>query len=185
MLEVEPRVWQGPEGLREIYVPGTGGVQVPLAAFATVRQGQSPLSVNHQGQFPAATISFNLAPGVALSQAAEAIETARRDIGLPRDIRGAFAGTAQAYKDSLKNQPLLLLAALVTVYIVLGILYESTIHPLTILSTLPSAGLGAVAALLAFHLELTIIAIIGIILLIGIVKKNGILLVDFAMVFGN
>jgi len=181
VLEVEPRVWQGPEGLREIYVPGTGGVQVPLAAFATVRQGQSPLSVNHQGQFPAATISFNLAPGVALSQAAEAIETARRDIGLPRDIRGAFAGTAQAYKDSLKNQPLLLLAALVTVYIVLGILYESTIHPLTILSTLPSAGLGAVAALLAFHLELTIIAIIGIILLIGIVKKNGILLVDFAM----
>ena len=136
-LEVEPRYGRGPEGLREIYVPGTGGVQVPLAAFATVRQGQSPLSVNHQGQFPAATISFNLAPGVALSQAAEAIETARRDIGLPRDIRGAFAGTAQAYKDSLKNQPLLLLAALVTVYIVLGILYESTIHPLTILSTLP------------------------------------------------
>ena len=181
VLEVEPRVWQGPDGLREIYVPGADGAQVPLASFATVKTSQSPLSVSHQGQFPAATISFNLAPGVALSQAADAIETARRDLGLPRNIRGAFAGTAQAYKDSLKNQPLLLLAALVTVYIVLGILYESTIHPLTILSTLPSAGLGAVAALLAFHLELTIIAIIGIILLIGIVKKNGIMLVDFAV----
>jgi len=181
VLEVEPRVWQGPGGLREIYVPGSGNAQVPLAAFATVREGLSPLSVSHQGQFPAATISFSLAPGVALSQAAASIEEARRDMGLPRDIRGTFAGTAQAYKDSLKNQPLLLLAALVTVYIVLGVLYESTIHPLTILSTLPSAGLGAVAALLAFRLELTIIAVIGIILLIGIVKKNGIMLVDFAI----
>jgi len=139
------------------------------------------LSVSHQGQFPAATISFNLSPGTALSQAAAAIEAARRDVGLPDDIRGAFAGTAQAFKSSLQNQPLLLLAALITVYIVLGILYESTIHPLTILSTLPSAGLGAVAALLAFRLELSIIAIIGIILLIGIVKKNGIMMVDFAL----
>lgn len=181
VLEVEPRVWQSPEGLSEIYVPGANGAQVPLASVATLRTGEAPLSVNHQGQFPAATISFNLAPGTALSQAAAAIEAARRDMGLPDDIRGAFAGTAQAFKSSLQNQPLLLLAALVTVYIVLGILYESTIHPLTILSTLPSAGLGAVAALLAFRLELSIIAIIGIILLIGIVKKNGIMMVDFAL----
>ena len=181
VLEVEPRVWQGPDGLREIYVPGTGGKQIPLAAVARVRQSETPLSVNHQGQFPAATISFNLAPGVALSEASAAIETATRAIGLPTSVRGTFAGTAQAFQDSLKNQPLLLLAALLAVYIVLGILYESTIHPLTILSTLPSAGLGAVAALWASHLELSIIAIIGIILLIGIVKKNGIMMVDFAL----
>jgi multidrug efflux pump len=181
VLEVEPRVWQSPEGLSEIYVPGANGAQVPLASVATLRTGEAPLSVSHQGQFPAATISFNLSPGTALSQAAAAIETARRDVGLPDDIRGAFAGTAQAFKSSLQNQPLLLLAALITVYIVLGILYESTIHPLTILSTLPSAGLGAVAALLVFRLELSIIAIIGIILLIGIVKKNGIMMVDFAL----
>jgi hydrophobe/amphiphile efflux-1 (HAE1) family protein len=181
VLEVEPRVWQDATGLREIYVPGKGGVQVPLSAIATIRDDLSPLSVNHQGQFPAATVSFNLAPGTALSQAAAAIEAARRDIGVPREIQGAFAGTAQAFKSSLKNQPLLLLAALLAVYIVLGILYESTIHPLTILSTLPSAGLGAVAALFAFRLDLSIIAIIGIILLIGIVKKNGIMMVDFAL----
>jgi multidrug efflux pump len=181
VLEVEPRVWQSPQGLREIYVPGKDGVQVPLSSFATIREDRAPLSVNHQGQFPAATVSFNLTPGTALSQAAAAIETARQDIGIPRDIQGMFAGTAQAFKDSLRNQPLLLLAALVAVYIVLGILYESTIHPLTILSTLPSAGLGAVAALFAFQLDLSIIAIIGIILLIGIVKKNGIMMVDFAL----
>jgi len=181
VLEVEPRVWKSPEGLREIYVPGTGGKQIPLAAVATVRPGETPLSVSHQGQFPAATISFNLAPGVALSEASAAIEAATRAIGLPTAVRGSFAGTAQAFQDSLKNQPLLLLAALIAVYIVLGILYESTIHPLTILSTLPSAGLGAVAALWASHLELSIIAVIGIILLIGIVKKNGIMMVDFAL----
>jgi len=181
VLEVESRVWQGPEGLREIYVPGNGGKQIPLASIATIRQSEAALSVNHQGQFPAATISFNLAPGVALSDASAAIETATRSLGVPLSVRGSFAGTAQAFEASLRNQPLLLLAALIAVYIVLGILYESTIHPLTILSTLPSAGLGAVAALMAFHLELSIIAIIGIILLIGIVKKNGIMMVDFAL----
>jgi multidrug efflux pump len=182
VLEVEPRVWQGPEGLRDIYVPGTGGKQIPLAAVATIRPSEAPLSVNHQGQFPAATISFNLAPGVALSEASAAIEAATRSMSLPGSMRGTFAGTAQAFESSLRSQPLLLLAALMAVYIVLGVLYESTIHPLTILSTLPSAGLGAVAALLAFRLDLTLIAIIGIILLIGIVKKNGIMMVDFALV---
>ncbi len=181
VLEVEPRVWQGPEGLREIYVPGADGRQVPLSAFVKVGSRPTALSVNHQGQFPAVTLSFNLPPGVALSQAVSAIEAASREIGMPQDIRGSFAGTAQAFQASLQSQPLLLLAALVTVYIVLGILYESTIHPLTILSTLPSAGLGAVAALMAFRMDLSIIAIIGIILLIGIVKKNGIMLVDFAL----
>jgi multidrug efflux pump len=181
VLEVEPRVWQSPEGLQEIYVPGSDGKQIPLASIATIRQSEAALSVNHQGQFPAATISFNLAPGVALSQASAAIETATRAMGLPSSMRGSFAGTAQAFEASLKSQPLLLLAALIAVYIVLGVLYESTIHPLTILSTLPSAGLGAVAALMAFRMELTIIAIIGIILLIGIVKKNGIMMVDFAL----
>uniref|UniRef100_I2Q3Q5 Cation/multidrug efflux pump n=1 Tax=Desulfovibrio sp. U5L TaxID=596152 RepID=I2Q3Q5_9BACT len=182
VLEVEPRVWQSPEGLKEIYVPGAGGRQIPLASVATIRQSEAALSVNHQGQFPAATISFNLAPGVALSQAAAAIEASSRELGLPLSVRGSFAGTAQAFASSLRSQPLLLLAALITVYIVLGVLYESTVHPLTILSTLPSAGLGAVAALMAFGLDLSIIAIIGIILLIGIVKKNGIMMVDFALV---
>jgi multidrug efflux pump len=181
VLEVSPRVWQGPEGLREIYVKGRDGKQIPLASVATFRQSDAALSVNHQGQFPAATISFNLAPGVALSEASAVIEAATRNLGLPSSVRGTFAGTAEAFKSSLSSQPLLLLAALVAVYIVLGVLYESTIHPLTILSTLPSAGLGAVAALMAFNMDLTIIAVIGIILLIGIVKKNGIMLVDFAL----
>ncbi|EFL49976.1 acriflavin resistance protein [Solidesulfovibrio fructosivorans JJ]] len=181
VLEVSPRIWQSPEGLRKIYVAGTDGKQIPLASVARFRQSEAALSVNHQGQFPAATISFNLAPGVALSQAAQAIEAATRALHLPSSVRGSFAGTAEAFKSSLSTQPLLLLAALIAVYIVLGILYESTIHPLTILSTLPSAGLGAVAALMAFRMDLTIIAVIGIILLIGIVKKNGIMLVDFAL----
>jgi multidrug efflux pump len=181
VLEATPRSLQGPEGLRDIHVPGTGGKQIPLSAVATIRQSEAALSVNHQGQFPAATISFNLTPGASLSQAASAIDAAVSALGLPTSVRGSFAGTAQAFESTTRTQPLLLLAALVAVYIVLGILYESTIHPLTILSTLPSAGLGAVAALMAVHLELTIIAIIGIILLIGIVKKNGIMMVDFAL----
>ncbi|UJX42845.1 efflux RND transporter permease subunit [Desulfovibrio sp. JY] len=181
VLEVTPRDLQAPEGLRKIYVAGKDGVQVPLASVARFRPSEAALSVNHQGQFPAATISFNLAPGVALSQASTAIEAATRTLHLPSSVRGSFAGTAEAFKSSLSTQPLLLLAALIAVYIVLGILYESTVHPLTILSTLPSAGLGAVAALWAFHMDLTIIAVIGIILLIGIVKKNGIMLVDFAL----
>ncbi len=181
VLEGAPRVLEGPEGLRDIHVAGRGGAQVPLSAVATIRRSEAALSVNHQGQFPAATISFNLSPGASLSQAATAIEAAVATLGLPASVRGSFAGTAQAFEATTRTQPLLLLAALVAVYIVLGILYESTIHPLTILSTLPSAGLGAVAALMACKLDLTIIAIIGVILLIGIVKKNGIMMVDFAL----
>lgn len=181
VLEGAPRVLEGPEGLRDIHVAGRGGTQVPLSAVATIRRSEAALSVNHQGQFPAATISFNLSPGASLSQAATAIEAAVATLGLPASVRGSFAGTAQAFEATTRTQPLLLLAALVAVYIVLGILYESTIHPLTILSTLPSAGLGAVAALMACKLDLTIIAIIGVILLIGIVKKNGIMMVDFAL----
>ncbi|MFP5259100.1 MAG: efflux RND transporter permease subunit [Acidobacteriota bacterium] len=181
VLDAEKRVWASPEGLRQIYVPGEGGKQVPLASVASVHEAATPLSVQHQGQFPAATISFNLAPGVSLSQASAAIDAAVAAMGLPKTIRTTYAGTAQAFGESLKNQPYLLLAALLAVYIVLGVLYESTVHPLTILSTLPSAGLGAVAALWAYGLDLSIIAVIGIILLIGIVKKNGIMMVDFAL----
>ncbi|MYL82885.1 multidrug transporter subunit MdtC [Desulfovibrio aerotolerans] len=181
VLDTEKRIWSSPEGLRQIYVPGTDGKQIPLATVASVHEAQTPLSVQHQGQFPAATISFNLAPGVSLSQASAAIDAAVAAMGVPKTIRTTYAGTAQAFGESLKNQPYLLLAALLAVYIVLGVLYESTIHPLTILSTLPSAGLGAVAALWVFGLDLSIIAVIGIILLIGIVKKNGIMMVDFAL----
>jgi multidrug efflux pump len=181
VLDADPRVWASPEGLRHVYLPGNDGKQIPLATIAKVEDKLTPLSVFHQGQFPSATISFNLAPGVSLSQAADAISQAVAGLGLPASIRTTFAGTAQAFGDSLKNQPLLILAALVAVYIVLGVLYESAIHPITILSTLPSAGLGGVAALMAFKLDLSIIAVIGIVLLIGIVKKNGIMMVDFAL----
>jgi multidrug efflux pump subunit AcrB len=139
------------------------------------------LAVNHQGQIPSATISFNLPPGVALSNAVDAIEKVQREIGFPASIRGDFAGTAQAFQDSLTNEPILIAAALIIVYIVLGVLYESLLHPLTILSTLPSAGLGALVALLAAHSELDVISLIGIILLIGIVKKNAIMMIDFAI----
>jgi multidrug efflux pump len=141
----------------------------------------APLIISHQGQFPAVTISFNLAPGVSLGEAVKAIDAATQQIGLPPSIRGSFQGTAQAFQASLANEPLLILAALVTVYIVLGILYESYIHPLTILSTLPSAGVGAILALFIFRMELSVIALIGIILLIGIVKKNAIMMIDFAL----
>jgi multidrug efflux pump len=181
VLDAEPRIWTTPEGLRHIHVPGSDGVQVPLASIARVAENLTPLSVFHQGQFPSATLSFNLAPGVSLSQAADAITEAVSGLGLPATIRTTFAGTAQALGDSLKNQPLLILAALLAVYIVLGVLYESAVHPITILSTLPSAGLGGVAALWVFKLDLSIIAVIGIVLLIGIVKKNGIMMVDFAL----
>jgi multidrug efflux pump len=154
---------------------------VPLSSITHSTESASPLVINRQGQFPAVTTSFNLAPGVSLGKAVAAIETAMKDLGLPASIRGSFQGTAQAFKASLTNEPLLILAALITVYIVLGVLYESFIHPVTILSTLPSAGVGAVLALMVFKTELSVIAIIGIILLIGIVKKNGIMMVDFAL----
>ncbi|HXW83454.1 MAG TPA: efflux RND transporter permease subunit, partial [Candidatus Binataceae bacterium] len=155
--------------------------QVPLSAFTHFQRTNTPLQVNHQGQFPAVTLSFNLATGVSLGQAVDAIEAMERKVGLPPTIRGGFQGTAQAFQESLKNEPLLILAALLSVYIVLGILYESYIHPITILSTLPSAGVGALLFLMLFHYDLSIIALIGIILLIGIVKKNAIMMVDFAL----
>lgn len=181
VMEVEPRYWQNPETLRDIYVFSSNGTEVPLSAFTHYEPTSTTLAVNHQGQFPAVTISFNLALGVALGQAVDAIETTTRKMGLPAGIQGSFQGTAQAFQTSLANEPLLILAALVAVYIVLGVLYESYIHPVTILSTLPSAGVGALLVLLISRTELSIIALIGIILLIGIVKKNAIMMVDFAL----
>jgi len=181
VMEVAPQYWASPETLDDIWVRSTTGKAVPLSAFARFAPSTTALAVNHQGQFPAVTISFNLAPGVALGDAVTAITDATRTMGMPAGIRGSFMGTAQAFQASLANQGLLILAALVTVYIVLGILYESYIHPLTILSTLPSAGVGAILALLLCGSELSVIALIGIILLIGIVKKNAILMIDFAL----
>ena len=181
VMEVDPVFWQRPDTLEDIYVPTSAGSLAPLSAFTHYERSNTALAVNHQGQFPAITLSFNLAPGVALGDAVSSIEKAARGLGMPASIQGNFAGTAQAFQASLKNQPFLILAALVSVYLVLGILYESYIHPITILSTLPSAGVGAVAALMLFHTDLSLIAIIGVILLIGIVKKNGIMMVDFAI----
>src|SRR2546428_490971 len=181
ILEVAPRFQDNPEALKAIYVKSANGTQVPLSAFTHYVTGSAPLSVNHQGQFPAVTVSFNLAPGVALGHAVNAIKAVEREIGLPLSIRAAFQGTAKAFQASLANEPLLILAALITVYIVLGVLYESYIHPITILSTLPSAGVGAILALLLCRTHLDVIALIGIILLIGIVKKNAIMMIDFAL----
>ena len=181
VMEVDPIFWQYPDTLKEIYVTSAGGDQVPLSAFTRYEPTAAALAVNHQGQFAAVTISFNLAAGVALGDAVKTIETAMHQMGLPGSIHGVFAGTAQAFQASLANEPLLILAALITVYIVLGILYESYIHPVTILSTLPSAGVGAVLAMMLTGTDLSLIAIIGVILLIGIVKKNGIMMVDFAI----
>ena len=181
VMEVAPRFWQNPETLKDIYVRSAAGAQVPLSAFTHFEPGTTALAINHQGQFPAVTLSFNLAPGASLGDAVQAIETAERDIGLPASIQAGFQGTAQAFQASLANEPLLILAALVTVYIVLGVLYESYIHPITILSTLPSAGVGAILALLLCRTDLSVIALIGIILLIGIVKKNAIMMIDFAL----
>jgi hydrophobe/amphiphile efflux-1 (HAE1) family protein len=182
VMELEPGYWQRPETLRDIYVRSSNGTQVPLSAFTSFQPTSDTLAVNHQGQFPAVTLSFNLAPGVALGDAVRVIQDALAELGIPASVRGSFQGTAQAFQASLSSQPWLILAALVTVYIVLGILYESYIHPITILSTLPSAGVGAILALLLFQIELSVIAIIGILLLIGIVKKNAIMMIDFALV---
>ena len=181
VMEAAPAFWQQPDTLKDIFVLSSTGKMVPLSAFTSYKTSASSLAVNHQSQFPAVTTSFNLAPGVSLGKAVETVETATQQMGMPPSVRGKFAGTAQAFQDSLKTQPLLILAAFLAVYIVLGILYESYIHPLTILSTLPSAGVGAVAALMLFGSDLNLIAIIGVILLIGIVKKNGIMMVDFAL----
>jgi multidrug efflux pump len=181
ILAAQPELTQDPLGLKNLYLKSASGKQVPLSAVTTASETRGPLVINRQGQFPAVTTSFNLAPGSSLGHAVDAIEAATRQMKLPASIRGTFQGTAQAFKASLANEPLLILAALVTVYIVLGVLYESYIHPVTILSTLPSAGVGAVLSLMICGQDLTVIAIIGIILLIGIVKKNGIMMVDFAL----
>jgi len=188
VMEVEPGFWQNPDGLKYIYVKADNDALVPLSAFTHYAASTTPLAINHQGQFPAVTMSFNLAPGIALGEAVPNVERAMRELGVPSTIRGSFQGIAQAFQDSLANQPFLIAAALVTVYIVLGILYESFIHPITILSTLPSAGVGALLALLLCSMwpstgitDLNMIALIGIILLIGIVKKNAIMMIDFAL----
>jgi len=201
VMEVDPKYQRSPDALDGIYVkagntlattampangastaqPSTAGAMIPLSAFAHFEQKRTSLQVNHQGQYPAVTLTFNLAPNVALGDAVTALEQAQAEMGMPSAIHATFQGTAQAFQDSLKNEPYLILAALVAVYIVLGILYESLIHPLTILSTLPPAGVGAILALLLTGTDLSIIALIGIILLIGIVKKNAIMMIDFAL----
>jgi multidrug efflux pump len=181
VMEVAPKYWQDPAILHDIYVRSANGQQVPLSAVARYEPTNALLLVNHQGQFPGVTLSFNMAPGVSLGEAVPAIERAVHDMGLPAGIRGSFQGAARAFQSSVAGQPLLILAALLTVYIVLGMLYESYVHPVTILSTLPSAGVGALLALLLFKTELSMIALIGIILLIGIVKKNAIMMIDFAL----
>ncbi|HTP66069.1 MAG TPA: efflux RND transporter permease subunit, partial [Geobacteraceae bacterium] len=181
VMEVEPSFWQRPETLRYIYVRADNGTLVPLSAFTHYEPHNTALAVAHQGQFPAVTLSFNIPSGKSLGDAVKTIDAATRQMGLPSTVRGSFQGTAQVFQESLANQPFLIFAALVSVYIVLGILYESYIHPITILSTLPSAGVGALLALLICRNELNIISMIGIILLIGIVKKNGIMMVDFAL----
>jgi multidrug efflux pump len=181
VMEVAPRFLQSPESLKDIYVQSTSGKMVPLSTFSSYALGTTPLAVNHQGQFVATTISFNLADGVSLSQASAAITTEMARIGVPSSIHGGFAGNANAFAQGQSSQPWLILAALIAIYIVLGVLYESYVHPLTILSTLPSAGVGAILALLVCGSEFSVIAFIGVVLLIGIVKKNAIMMIDFAL----
>jgi multidrug efflux pump len=181
VLEVEPKYWQSPVNLNDVYIRAAQGKVVPLSAVAHYEPNTAPLSVNHQGQYPSVTVSFNLAPGVALSDASKAIVELEQKIGMPNTIHGMFSGTLQAFEASKATLPLLIVTALLAVYIVLGILYESYLHPLTIISTLPSAGVGAILALNLFHKDLSIIALIGVILLIGIVKKNAIMMIDFAL----
>jgi multidrug efflux pump len=181
VLEVKRSYQQTPASLSSLYLKPPSGGQVPLTAVATVSEATAPLSINRQDQFQSVTLSFNLAPGASLSDAVHAIDAANRELGAPASVQASFQGAAAAFRASLANEPLLILAAIVTVYIVLGILYESYIHPLTILSTLPSAGLGALLALLLTGNDFSVIALIGVILLIGIVKKNAIMMIDFAL----
>jgi hydrophobe/amphiphile efflux-1 (HAE1) family protein len=181
VLEVQPRFQSDPGALSKLYVSGPNGAQVPLSSFAHLTQRVTPLSVSHQGVFPAVTLSFNLAPGTALGQAVDKIQAAAERLGAPATLNGSFQGTAQAFQASLSSMPLLIAAAILVVYIVLGVLYESYIHPITILSALPSAGVGALLALMLLHYDLSVIAIVGVILLIGIVKKNAIMMIDFAL----
>ena len=181
VLEVAPQYWQSPETLKTIYVHTPRGFEVPLAAFTSLKQSTTPLQIAHQGQFPSVTFSFNLREGVSLGEAVNNVNKLENELGVPAAVQGSFSGTAEAFEASLSNQPLLIVTALAAVFIVLGVLYESMIHPITILSTLPSAGVGALLALMLFRMELTVISLIGIILLIGLVKKNAILMIDFAL----
>src|SRR5437588_1177139 len=181
VLEVDPQFQQDPDSLKNIYVKSSNGTQVPLSAFTRFDPAGTALALNHQGQFPVVTVSFNLAPGAALGDAVNAINRVKQELNMPPSLQATFQGTAAAFLRSLSNEPILILAAVVTVYIVLGILYESYIHPITILSTLPSAGVGAILALLLCRAEFSVVALIGIILLIGIVKKNAIMMIDFAL----
>jgi len=181
VMEAAPQYWQSPEALKSLYIILPNGSQIPFSAFSRYEMTNTALSVAHQSQFAASTVSFNLAPGASLSDARDAVNQELARIGVPTTIHGSFQGTARVFEASLKSQPWLILTALLTVYIVLGILYESLVHPITILSTLPSAGVGALLALIVFKTEFTIIALIGVILLIGIVKKNAIMMIDFAL----
>jgi multidrug efflux pump len=181
VLEVQSQFQQSPEALKQIFVRAPNQTEVPLTTLGRFEEKATSLSVNHQGQFPAVTMSFNLGPTASLGDAVQAIENAQKEIGLPQSIRATFQGTAAAFQNSLANESYLLLAAMITVYMVLGVLYESYIHPVTIISTLPSAGVGALLALLMMGMDLDVIGLIGIILLIGIVKKNAIMMIDFAL----
>jgi HAE1 family hydrophobic/amphiphilic exporter-1 len=181
VLEVAPQFQMSPEALSRIYVTSSAGQQVPISALVDPTTVAAPLVVNHQTMFPSVTLSFNLTPGAALGDAVAAIQKAEKESGKPESLVTAFQGNANAFQSALGGEAILILAALVVIYIILGVLYESMIHPITILSTLPSAGIGALLLLMAVHIDLSVIAMIGIILLIGIVKKNGIMLVDFAL----
>jgi multidrug efflux pump len=181
VLEVAPQYWQSPEGLKDVYLRTSTGGNIPLLAVARSQASTIPLAVNHTGLFPSVTVSFNLAPNLSLSDATASIGQLQTQLGKPSTIQGFFAGTLLAYQQSLSTEPVLILTALLAVYIVLGILYESMVHPLTIISTLPSASVGAMLALMLFGVDLNVISIIGIVLLIGIVKKNAIMMIDFAL----
>ena len=185
VMEVNPKFQYSPEALSGIYVKSSAGQEVPLSTLVDSVVKVAPLVVNHQGQFPSVTISFNLLPGTAIGEATSAIQHIEQQLGKPLSLQTSFQGNAQAFGDALSSTPILIAAALFVIYLILGILYESLIHPITIISTLPSAGLGALMLLMAAHLDLSVIAIVGIILLIGIVKKNGIMLVDFALHVGQ
>jgi multidrug efflux pump len=181
VLEADPEFQRDPGDLQHMYLQSASATPIPLSAFTHIETGSSPLSINHQGQFPVVTFSFNLAPGASLGSAVAAVDRVKQDIALPPSFESGFQGTAQAFRAALANEPVLILAAIITVYLVLGVLYESYIHPITILSTLPSAGVGALLALMITGTQFTIIALIGIVLLIGIVEKNAIMMIDFAL----
>ena len=181
VLEASPQYQSDPAALSRLFVPASSGAQVPLSAVATIERRTAPLSISHQEQFPSVTISFNLAPGAALSDAVSAISAASHEIGMPSSVTGSYSGDADEFTKSLQGQPWLILAAVIAIYIVLGVLYESFVHPFTILTTLPSAGIGALLALMLAGMDLSMIGLIGIVLLMGIVKKNAIMMIDFAL----